>query len=436
MCHRHGIGTLFLLGALFVPCAGLPADVIKLRNGGEVRGKISRDISIKTADPLIIETLSGSVLAIERKHIKFATRRLLRYEEYETRARRTAATVTAQWELAEWCRAKSMKAEREKHLRRIIDLEPDHLVARKILGYTKTDGKWSTHDERQRARGLVKYRSRYITPEELALTEKSNAETARVREWNKKIKRWHAWMTYRLPSRRKEGTEKLLAIRDPDAVVGLSRYFRDDKNSRMRLFYLRRLADIPGPNPIGPLVWQSLNDQNQELRYASLNTIPKSQYPTAMSMFARALRNSYNVIVQRAALGMARVGDERAIPALIEALVTTHRYRIRIPDRSGTTTFGTNGSTGAGANQNVIPPQVEAMMRAGLLPNGVIINPPIGLKKPKRTKVITVSRSHQNSEVLTALRKITGQSFNYNKRDWRLWVASAKSGNSPLVKSP
>jgi hypothetical protein len=76
------------------------------------------------------------------------------------------------------------------------------------------------------------------------------------------------------------------------------------------------------------------------------------------------------------------------------------------------------------------------MIRAGLLPNGVIINSPVGLKKPKRTKVITVTRSHQNSEVLTALRKITGQSFNYNKRDWRLWVASAKAGNSPLVKSP
>ncbi|GAB4139983.1 MAG: hypothetical protein Tsb009_09140 [Planctomycetaceae bacterium] len=427
----HVIQTCLVLSLMAHSVHTLSADVIKLKNGGEVRGQITDETS---PQQVVIQTLSGSIVAVKRDHIQFVTKRLLRYEEYERLARRTKNTFDAQWKLAEWCRERGMKAERETHLRNIIALNPDHLESRRALGYSKVNGEWSTHDERQRARGLVKYKNRYITPEELELIKKAEANSAQVREWSKKIKKYHGWLTHRLASKRKEGTRKLWEIRDPYAVVGLARYFRNDKNVRFREFYLKILANIPGLKPTGPLVWQALNDNNEAIRYAAVNALRKDQYPAAMGMFIAALRSPYNPTVLRAARGLARVGDERAISPLINALMTTHRYKVRVRDRSGTMSFGSNGTFGN--NQNLLPPQIEAMMRAGLLPNGVIVNPPVGLNKPVRTKVITVSRNHQNAEVLAALRKITGQSFGYNQRDWRLWHAAVKSGNGTLTKSP
>lgn len=409
------------------------ADLIKLKAGGEVRGKIDRGVSITKADPLVITTMSGTVVAVARKDIAFVTRRSLTVEEYETRKRRVANTIKAQWNLAGWCRSKGMKKERETHLHNVIHLDAEHRDARRALGYTKKNGNWSTSDERQRARGLVRHKGRWITPEERAVIEKTAAATELEREWAKKVKMYHAWLSHRVAEKRADGVKKLGEITNPNAVVGLERYLTRDKKSQVRAFYVEILEKIAGPKATSALAGRVLHDPSDQIRYQAINAIPKNQYATAMGLFARSLRNPSNLIVRRAAVGLSRVGDERAIPSLIAALVTTHKYRIRVKDRSNTIGVGANGTA---ARSNVLPPNIEAMLRAGLLPNGVIVNDLTQINKPVRTKVITITRNLQNSEVLSALKTISGQSYGYNKRNWQLWLASTKTGNGPVVKSP
>ena len=169
-----------LCGAICVCLLLLPrlssADLVKLKNGGELRGKIDWKKSPPQSSTISINTLTGATVVVERKVVEFAIRRPEKIEHYETRARRTLPTVAAQWELAEWCRQQNMKNQRAIHLEKIIELDPEHVKAHVGLGHIKHAGKWTTRDELMTAQGYVKYKNRYITPQELELIQQNEAE--------------------------------------------------------------------------------------------------------------------------------------------------------------------------------------------------------------------------------------------------------------------
>ena len=101
---------------------------------------------------------------------------------------------------------------------------------------------------------------------------------------------------------------------------------------------------------------------------------------------------------------------------LIDALATSHKMRVpQGPAYAvGFNRNGTQGNLNSG-----LPPDVEAALRSGQLPYGVVIDnsnvraPPV--------KWVTVRVPLQNSEVLDALRTLSQQNFGYDKRAWRLW---------------
>src|SRR5262249_38293217 len=95
--------------ALLVVIGSRPArcDFIALRNGGEIRGELLTDPRARNAGELVsIRTLSGAVVTVEKQQVDDVVRRRMVLEEYETLRRAAADTLAAQWELAEWCRAK------------------------------------------------------------------------------------------------------------------------------------------------------------------------------------------------------------------------------------------------------------------------------------------------------------------------------------------
>lgn len=423
--------TLYGAAVLLSAFAGrhAAADVIKLKNGGEVRGKLVNPRP-QPGEPLQIRTLSGTLVTIARKEAQFLTHRPLRVEQYETKARETPDTVAAQMQLADWCRENRLDKQRKTHLRRVIELDPDHRAARFALGYSKYDGKWMTRDEWNRSRGLVKYKGRYITPEELALIQKSQAEVQRERKWFRNVRLWKTWLSSDNADRRKTALENFSRMTDPDAVAALRHNFAEESSKRLRIFYAKVLARIKGPKPVPALVALALHDGDYEVRYTALNAISADQYAVAMPYFVQGLKDASVAVVRRAGEGLRRTGNENAVPPLIDALVTTHLYKVRVP-RQGVG-MSTNGSR-ANPGRVALPPQIELMLRSGQLPNGVIVQQsPTNRLVP--TRVVTVKRDHRNNEVLKALERITGQSFGYNKRDWKLWLASSNNGQG--VASP
>ncbi|MCH7988122.1 MAG: HEAT repeat domain-containing protein [Planctomycetes bacterium] len=405
--------------------SSVSADVIRLKNGGEVRGHIDRNTLRSDSKSFTIETLSGAIVIVDRKHLKFIVRRPLLVEEYETRAKLTADTVEAHWELAEWCTKNRLAEQHRECLQRIVDLEPENEKARLALGFTKYNGTWMTKDGIKRTQGFVRYKGRYITTQEHTLFMKSDAQRELEREWHKTIRLWKAWLNGKSPERRNDGLAELRNIMEPAAVPALMRYFQDSSQDQ-RLMYVSILSQIPGPRPVAALVEQSLKDSDHVIRDWALDAIQPRQFATAASHYLNNLKSDRNTIIGRAAVGLAKVGDGEAVPGLIDALVTTHYFRVKVPDRSNTYSFAADGS-GTGSRRSPLPPDIEAKLRTGQLPYGVILLPP-SFPGGQKMRVVRVKRTYQNSEVLAALKKLTGQSFGYDKRTWRLWLAAKSNG--------
>ncbi|AMV39995.1 polymorphic toxin-type HINT domain-containing protein [Planctomyces sp. SH-PL62] len=70
------------------------------------------------------------------------------YEEARTRAGRDA---DAQVDLALWCEARGLAAEKTTHLTRAVLIDPDHARARGLLGYVRHEGRWMRPDGVSRA---------------------------------------------------------------------------------------------------------------------------------------------------------------------------------------------------------------------------------------------------------------------------------------------
>jgi hypothetical protein len=401
-----------------------------LSNGGKLRGELNQSDadSVETT----VYTLGGARIAVKQDSVRAITRRPLIVEEYEVLAADTPDEVDAQWELSEWCRQNGLRAQREEHLRRIIELDPEHERARRGLGHVRFEGEWTTREAVMEARGYVKHGSRFVTQQERDLLQAKEAAQEVEGNWNKSIRKWHSWLTGRSLELRQEAMGQLRQIRDPAAISSLARVFSEEEDASLRSLYVELLARIPGEAAVQALVRQSLFDPESTPRLQALEALPTDSYALAVPHYIQALKHEQNVIVCRAAAALEAINDPSAVPALIDALVTNHRYRVRIADRSNTYSFGANGSF-ADPYQSLLPPEIEMQMRTGQLPNGVIVLKPPS-PGPQRTRLVTIARDHRNSPVLSALTVLTGEAFGYDKQAWGMWWAG-KQQAPPAAKA-
>ena len=416
------------------PNGGLVADVVVLRDGGELRGEfLDNQFAHKTAD-LKMRTVTGAIVTVPRSEIASLTRRRLVYEQYEVRRRNAADTFEGQWELAEWCRANDLRDRRQTHLRRILDFQPDHVEARRVLGYKLVEGRWLTQDEIMTARGYVKYKGRYMLPQELELLVQEQKETEAEKGWYRKVRLWYGWVNDARPERQNEGLSNLRAIRDPNAVPALYRTLAGDKNENARLLYVAVLTNINDDRVLGPLVTQSLQDESTDVRHAAVQGVAKVGSEKALPVYVQALRNDANVIVNRAGYALGEVTRKQdwpnVLPQLMGALVTTHRYKVRVMDRNQGISMRTDGAL-IPNGLLPIPPDIAVMLATGQLPDGIQIQEvqPPGIVPA--TKLVTVHKEHQNAGVLAALTKLTGEDFGHNVVNWRAWWSTDAQQRAP-----
>jgi hypothetical protein len=235
-----------------------------------------------------------------------------------------------------------------------------------------------------------------------------------------KVRLWLSWATGSDPQRQMAGVTELQRIQDPDAVAALTTFLASHQNSNMRMLFVTVLAQIEGSRPVNPLVQRILLDGEEAIRKASLQALGKERYSLALPGLIGALRHKSNPVICRAAEALAEIGDARAVPALIDALVTTHSYQVQVPANNGVSFIGGNrlGLTGR------MPADVEMMARAGQFPYGVALLP--DPSTPNIMKTVTVTSEMKNVPVLAALEKLTGKNLGFNERDWHLWWAIQK----------
>jgi len=193
--------------------------------------------------------------------------------------------------------------------------------------------------------------------------------------------------------------EQLQQINDPFAVEALLDALKSERRDWVRILYIDALARIGTVRAQQALAQWSLADPVEEVRLSCLDHLKQKRNPAVVDFFIGKLRSSDNVEVNRAAVALRHLGDRSAIGPLIEALVTTHRFKIQEGNPGQiTTSFGTGGT---------------------------------GLSMGGGTKIVT--RSFQNREVLDALVALTGgTNFSFDVPRWRAWYASQRRAEMTL----
>ncbi len=389
---RHFLRWLILVLVLSAGFA-CQAEVFVLANGGRISGELLN----RQENPrkqYVVKVAGEGQITLAASQVEQVLKRRSEEEEYEKIRPAYPDTVEGQWALAEWCRQKRLPLERETHLKRIIELDPNQIDARRALGYVQIDGQWITQDELMIERGYKLYKSHWMLPQAIELLEsKAKMESAR-QEWFQNIKRWRGWLG---TDRDGQARENFGNIADPMAVKALLLGLRDDGSVPARLIYVESLAKINSPEAAMGLAVAAIEDPVPEVRQTCLDRLQSEKRPDVVSYFVSKLRAKDNPTVNLAGVALGRMKDPSAVGPLIDALVTTHKFKIPKPGGEGSmsTTFSKGpGGSGGGMSMGGGP--------------------------------TIISKQFANQAVLDALAAITGVNFAFDQPAWRRWFAAQK----------
>ena len=382
--------------AEFPACAR--GEVFVLATGGEVHGElVNADESPRRQ--YVIRPYEGGQIALAADRVVDVIQQQAAEIAYDRIKSQHEDSVDGNWMLAEWCRKNQLTLPRKFHLERILQLDPEHSEARRLLGFERSDGEWQTRDEIMQSRGYVKHGGRWILPQAVKILQDRKVEQQISKEWYDRIGRYDGWLD---SDKRARAEEHLLAIHSPHAVDALAKRLEAAKRERDRQIYAEALSNIGTATAVRALVKHTLEDPNEDFRYFCLDLLERSKPPIAVSSFAAALTSKDNRQVNRAAMGLAVMADKSVVGPLIESLITTHKFKIG-KDSGGamSMTFG-----GGGGNSGT------------------------GFGTGGGPKIIT--RDFRNEQVLAALTELTGKDFDYDVSAWKYWLASQKPAGPKL----
>lgn len=394
MTIRGTISMLLMatLGAL----AAAPArgDRFALKDGGIVEGTLlNRQQTPRTTYE--IQTDQGVKLVLEAERVVEVARQKDALAEYRRMAPSYTDTVDDQWKLAEWCRQQQLNEERALHLRRILELDADHVAARHALGYVQLKGQWTTRGEHLAERGYQLFRGEYRSPQDIALIQEREQKQQVAKEWLGRLKSWRGQLSD--PKHSAVAYQRFAEVRDAAAVAPLCELLKVDRSREAKALYIDVLAQIGTGDAIEAIVYVSLNDPDVEIFHACADTLERMRVPNLSKPYLDALKNENNVRLNRAAHMLGRIGDKTAIAPLIEVLVSSHRVVV---------------SSGGSGKGDAISTSFSADGGNSFQQGGS-----------------TQAYDHvvQNAEVLDALTLLSdGRSFGYDQTAWRRWHAAER----------
>jgi len=394
--------TICLVGRGGIDGKSLYADTVTLHGGGRIVGQIINSPEGQTDETVTIQTEDQAIISIPKSEVKEIISLSEVQAEYQRLRQQTPDTVEGHWKLAEWCRDHNLSKEREVHLRRIIELDPEHQRARALLGYQKVGDQWKTRDEIMKSMGYVLYKGRWMLPQQVQLEQEREQQTAVQRDWSLRIHR----LIKGLETDAVTAEREIKAIRDPAAVKPIVLAMRNESREAVRLLFTDVLGQIGTPEAARALAIWAIEDPVEEVRLHALEALAPLKSGEIVSYFVGRLRDKDNAIVNRAAQALQRMGDPSAIPALIDALVT--RHKIFIP--------GTRPPTGMAAG----------FSSSSTGKSGMSFGAGSGGDTPK-----VVERPFSNPAVLEALVELSGgQNFGYDVRLWKHWYATQKQAEA------
>jgi len=383
------------------------ADVLVLKNGGRVQGQFlvppaGEDLVYKfrTVDGIEIQIARSEVESVEKMATLSAT------EEYEKQKAATKDDVEGNLALAQWCAENGMNNQKKAHYERVLELDPENETARRGLGFKKMiDGKWRTSNDEMEEQGKVKINGRWVSKQEKELLEKQKAEKIKTSKMASDVKKWVKKIGTRAED---EALAELESLRDPLAVPGLLQVYESEKRPPVRKLLIKCLGRIGNQPALIALMQISVDEKIEELRLSALDEMKPHKGPGVTEYYISRLspKKSTHEQLNYAAYSLGVLEDSSAVPALIQALETTHKFQVQTGNSGGQTsaTAGRSSTGGGGMGFGV------------------------------GSKTITISKPMQNPEVLEALKKLTGENFYYDQQQWIRWYQRKTGGAGATIR--
>jgi len=374
---------LCVLVLALLPTAAATTTVLLLKDGGTLEGELlnpqelSRKLyHIKTADGIEISLDFNTVERVQGRERDALV-------EYNTRAPLSDNTVENHLYWAKWCSEQQLPEQAKVHWQQIIELDPDHAEARRILGYTKTaSGNWESLRDKRANKGLIEYKGRWRTPYEIEVENYLTEQKETEQHWRQTIRT----LCQRLPQTEAE----LRSIRVPAAFPAIRDLLIDKRVNlppQTRILLLQMLVQMPDARSLRFVAGWSVrpDEPSEEIRQMCVDALLKraKEQPEVRHYMIAVYRSVLNpkthpAIINLAAETLARIGGVEAVPELIEVLEVTVAETIQPP----TPTY-----SGGGINQP--------------------------------GKAVTVQRKVRNPVVLSALQTLTGMNFDFDQAAWR-----------------
>ncbi|MFK7769873.1 MAG: HEAT repeat domain-containing protein [Mariniblastus sp.] len=378
-------------------------DSLTLRTGATLKGSL---ISSGTDDSgrkfIVFKTLDGSVLKLDKaKLIKGAPKVVdATGLAYNKRISQLDDTVESHRAMVEWCsdqpRGSSLfKDQIVFHRERIMAMDPNDSLVKKKLGYSQIEEpngtkRWVPTKHFHESIGYLKDKTSWISRVQHRANETDKnirssigVKRGEFRTWEKKLRKKDA-ANYKIQLQ-----NELQKICDPIGVRVVFEEWQDESEAWLRRWYIDAIGNVQTPTAVNALVDMAVMDPSEDNRDRALVMLAQPHYSqdqAAIRMASMYLKSSNNSVIKRAGTALGRLGSEKVILQLADALITTHVKSKGDPGRM-------NFSFGNG--------QLGGMTMGG--------------DQPKIGKV-------QNDTVLNALEAITKQqNLGYDSSRWRDW---------------
>ncbi|MFC1586762.1 LA_0442/LA_0875 N-terminal domain-containing protein [Planctomycetota bacterium] len=150
---------LLMIFAAVLLCCPVFAEILFLKNGRKVEGKIIKEDDTN----LVFRTNSGMQITYKKSDIKKIDREHVSAEDVYTNKLKEMDNQSAEdhFQMAGWCKENLSNKKAREHWQKAIEIDPDHEGARTALGFTNYKGKWLTKKELEvvKAREAEEYAS-------------------------------------------------------------------------------------------------------------------------------------------------------------------------------------------------------------------------------------------------------------------------------------
>ena len=317
---RFSVPFLLLAGGGLLVLAAPPviSDVIHLKSGGTLEGRVRRgEDGTGKEGTLTVRQGDGSVITLAADDVERVEKRRSPRKEFALRLEAAEkGEVEPLVDALVWAREKRLHKSVKEAARRILEVDPNHEMARSSLGFVVFENRWILKSELKERGGLVRFRGEWVSRDE---------KDARLREeLRKELEIDLKMLTSDNPHIRRLSERKLrrvLAEDDPLVRDVLGEHLLHP-HEEFRMLALAVLAQFPARDDESP--------ERIARVAASLHELAlREQRPAVRSLADAALAKFAPDVSFRLALNTARNVDARAdTERVAEILYSTLRTQV------------------------------------------------------------------------------------------------------------